>query len=88
MGSRGRKRERVDKFMRIGRTTKMCDNEVVELLEHICNGVNGVSRRGVVVVSVYRGIVLHHRYVFFTAINFAYVDDCAILIFDGCGTVV
>ena len=66
----------------------MYDNEVVELLKYICNGVNGVNRRGVVVVSVYRGVVLYHRYVFFTAINFAYVDDRAILVFDGCRIVI
>jgi hypothetical protein len=37
---------------------------------------------------IYHDEVLHHRFVFFAAINFAYVDDCAILIFDGCGSVV
>ncbi len=32
----GRKRERIDEFMRIGRTAKMFDDEGVELLEHVC----------------------------------------------------
>ena len=32
----GRKRERIDEFMRIGRTTKMFDDEGDELLEHVC----------------------------------------------------
>ncbi len=32
----GRKRERIDEFMRIGRTPKMFDGEGGELLEHVC----------------------------------------------------
>jgi len=38
-----RKRERIDEIMRIGRTAEMFDDEGVELLEHVCQGVNDLT---------------------------------------------